>query len=80
VLKESENAAIEPTSRYSNAVILRGKTQYRGKTQDQADQKSSHSCESVYEDDKFKERKCVCDDVHLFKECLYIVNAARKPG
>jgi hypothetical protein len=32
-----------------------------------------------HEDDKFKGRKCICDDVHLFKECPYIVTSARKP-
>jgi hypothetical protein len=84
VLKESENAAIEVIiSRYSNAANL------HDKTQNQADQQSSHCpgstsghCESGHKDDKFKERKCVCDEMHLFKECLYIVTAARKnfPG
>jgi hypothetical protein len=76
VLKESGNAAIEvTTSRYSNAVILHGKTQDQS-SKDEADQKSS--CESGHKDDKFKERKCVCDEMHLFKECPYIVIAARK--
>jgi hypothetical protein len=68
VLKESGNAAIEPTSRYSNAATLHGQ-----KAEEKPlDNKSS--------DDKFKGRKCVCGEVHLFKECPYIVTAARKPG
>jgi hypothetical protein len=41
---------------------------------------SSNNLGSGHKDDKFKGRKCVCDDVHLFKECLYIVTSARKPG
>jgi hypothetical protein len=92
VLKESGSGAVEnaTTSRYSNAATLHGRTQDQGKTQDQspkdgAGQKSSHSCESGHcesghKDDKFKGRKCVCGEVHLFKECPYIVTAARKPG
>jgi hypothetical protein len=85
VLKESGNAAIEvTTSRYSNAAILHGKTQDQS-SKDGAGQKSSHSCElghceSGHKDDKFKGRKCVCGEVHLFKECLYIDTAVRKPG
>jgi hypothetical protein len=71
VLKESGNAAIEAiTSRYSNAATLHGQ-----KAEEKPlDNKSS--------DDKFKGRKCVCGEVHLFRECLYIVTAARKnfPG
>jgi hypothetical protein len=84
VLKESENAAIEPTSRYSNAATLHDKTQDQS-SKNEAGQKSSHSCESGHcesghKDEKFKERKCVCGEMHLFKECPYIVTAARKPG
>ncbi len=76
VLKESENATIEFISRYSNAIILHDKIQNQDKTQNQIDQKSS--CESDHKNDKFKERKCVCDKMHLFKECFYIVITARK--
>jgi hypothetical protein len=74
VLKESENAAIEvTTSRYSNAAIL------HGKKQDQADQKAKEKpLDNKSSNDKFKGRKCVCGEMHLFKECLYIVTAARK--
>jgi hypothetical protein len=73
VLKESGNAAIEPTSRYSNAIIL------HGKKQNQSDQKAKKKpLNNKSSNDKFKERKCVCDEMHLFKECLYIVTAARK--
>jgi hypothetical protein len=55
-----------------------------GKTQNQVDE-SGHNhvsghCSDDHEDEKFKERKCVCGEIHLFKECLYIVTAARKPG
>ncbi len=72
VLKENENAAIEvTTSRYLNAVILHDKTQNQEKIQ-------NLSSESGHKNDKFKERKCVCNEIHLFKECFYIVNAARK--
>jgi hypothetical protein len=53
----------------------------QGKTQDQAE--SGHSHESGHcpghEDEKFKGRKCVCGEMHLFKECPYIVTSARKP-
>jgi hypothetical protein len=65
----------------------------QGKTQDQADQlghgtgsgsghnhESGHCPGSGHGDDKFKGRKCVCGEVHLFKECPYIVTSARKPG
>jgi hypothetical protein len=91
VLKESENATIEVIiSRYSNAVILHGKIQNQS-SKNEVDQKSSHCfgstsdyCESGHceghKDDKFKERKCVCGEMHLFKECLYIVIAVRKLG
>jgi hypothetical protein len=40
---------------------------------------SGHNCLG-HEDEKFKGRKCVCGEVHLFKECLYLVTSARKPG
>jgi hypothetical protein len=84
VLKESGNASIESISRYSNAVTLHDKTQDQS-SKNEVGQKSSHSCESGHcesghKDNKFKERKCVCDEMHLFKECLYIVIAVRKPG
>jgi hypothetical protein len=74
VLKESGNAAIEvTTSRYSNAATL------HDKTQDQADQKAKKKpLNNKSSNDKFKGRKCVCDEMHLFKECPYIVTAARK--
>jgi hypothetical protein len=53
----------------------------QSKTQNQAE--SGHSHESGHcpdhEDEKFKDRKCVCDEMHLFKECLYILTSARKP-
>jgi phage gp36-like protein len=55
---------------------LNGLDQVGQKSMDQA----SHSPGSGHKDDKFKGRKCVCDDVHLFKECPYIVTSARKPG
>ncbi len=77
VLKESDSAAIENVtiSRYSNAAIL------HGKKQDQADQKAKKKpLKNKSSNDKFKGRKCVCDEMHLFKECLYIVTAVRKPG
>jgi hypothetical protein len=68
-----------------NAVIL------HGKTQDQVNQsghnhgsghclESGHCLGSGHGDDKFKGRKCVCGEVHLFKECPYIVTSARKSG
>jgi hypothetical protein len=68
----------------ANAAIL------HGKTHDQADQSghslgsghnhgSGHHCPG-HGDEKFKGRKCVCGEVHLFKECPYIVTSARKPG
>jgi hypothetical protein len=61
-----------------------------GKIQDQVDQsghnhesghcpESGHCLGSGHEDEKFKDRKCVCDEMHLFKKCLYIVTSARKP-
>jgi hypothetical protein len=68
VLKESGNAAIESTSRYSNAATLHGQ---------KAEEKP---LDNKSLDDKFKGRKCVCGEVHLFKECPYIVTAVRKPG
>jgi hypothetical protein len=40
----------------------------------------SGHCPDGHGDEKFKGRKCVCGEIHLFKECLYIVIAARKPG
>jgi preprotein translocase subunit Sss1 len=61
------------------------------KTQNQVDQaeQSGHSPGSGHnhgsghcpghEDDKFRDRKCVCGEMHLFKECFYIVTSARKP-
>jgi hypothetical protein len=48
------------------------------KTHDQS-LESGH-CLDDHEDEKFKERRYVSDEMHLFKECLYIVIAARKPG
>jgi hypothetical protein len=60
----------------------------QGKTQDQAE--SGHCPGSGHNhgsghcpghgDEKFKGRKCVCGEVHLFKECPYLVTSARKPG
>jgi hypothetical protein len=54
----------------------------QGKTQDQAESGHSHGSGHCpgHGDDKFKGRKCVCGEVHLFKECPYIVTSARKPG
>ncbi len=56
-----------------NAIILH--------EQNQVDQ-SDHNHESDHcfdhEDEKFKNRKCVCDEMHLFKKCLYIVTSTRK--
>jgi hypothetical protein len=79
VLKESGNAAIESISRYSNAAILHDKTQDQS-SKNQAGQKAKENpLNNKSSDDKFKERKCVCDEMHLFKECLYIVTAVRKP-
>ncbi len=60
-----------------NVVILHDKTQDQS-AQTGDGQKSSHSCESDHKDEKFKERRCVCGEMHLFKECLYIVISARK--
>jgi hypothetical protein len=56
----------------------------QGKTPDQADQ-SGHNHHGSghcpgHGDEKFKGRKCVCGEVHLFKECPYIVTSARKSG
>ncbi len=68
VLKQSENATI--TSSYSNAATLYEKTQDQAKNL--MNNKSS--------DEKFRERKCICDEMHLFRKCSYIVISARKPG
>jgi hypothetical protein len=70
-------------------------TTLQSKTQDQVNEsghnpesghcfESGHHHESSHcldhEDDKFKDRKYVCDEMHLFKECLYIVTSTRKLG
>jgi hypothetical protein len=54
----------------------------QGKTQDQAESGHSHGSGHCpgHGDEKFKGRKCVCGEVHLFRECPYIVTSARKPG
>jgi hypothetical protein len=72
-----------------NAITLQSKTQNQA---DQSDQnpESDHSlgsghnhesghCPDDHGDEKFKDRKCVCDEMHLFKKCSYIVTSARKP-
>jgi hypothetical protein len=41
---------------------------------------SGHCLESGHEDEKFKDRKCVCDEMHLFKKCFYLVTSTRKHG
>jgi hypothetical protein len=73
MLKESDSAFIEITiSRYSNAVIL------QSKTSDQSDQKSKdHNLKTRDNLSKKGARKCVCEDIHEFKECSYIVSSAR---
>jgi hypothetical protein len=62
----------------------------QGKTQDQASQSGHSPGQSGHNhgsghcpghgDEKFKGRKCVCGEMHLFKECPYIVTSARKSG
>ncbi len=83
MLKESGNAAIKATtSRYSNAATLHGKTQDQSSKDEPGQKAEEKSLDNKSSDDKFKGRKCVCGEVHLFKECPYIVTAARKnfPG
>jgi hypothetical protein len=76
VLKESENAAI--ISSYSNAATLHDKTQDQS-AQDKSDQKAENPMNNKSSNEKFRRRKCVCDEMHLFRECPYIVTSARKP-
>jgi hypothetical protein len=73
VLKESGSASIQTTiSRYANAVIL------QSKTSDQSDQKSKdHNPKTGDNPSKKGARKCVCEDIHEFRECSYIVSSAR---
>jgi hypothetical protein len=69
VQKKSENAII--ISSYSNAITL------HDKTQNQVDQlKEKFRNKSL--NDKFRRRKCVCDEMHLFRECFYIVITIKK--
>jgi hypothetical protein len=46
------------------------------KTQDNLSNKKDNP-----EDNRSKKRarKCVCEDIHEFEECSYIVSSARKP-
>jgi hypothetical protein len=77
VLKESFNASDH--SSYANAATL------QGKTPDQSDQKSKNQKNNPSNkrdnpgDNPSKKgaRKCVCGDIHEFRECPYIVSSAR---
>jgi hypothetical protein len=77
VLKESFNASDH--SSYANAATL------QDKISDQSDQKSKDQKNNLSNkrdnlgDNPSKKgaRKCVCGDIHEFKECPYIVSSAR---
>jgi hypothetical protein len=64
---------------HANAVTLQGKTQ--DQAQGDETQKSKNNNLSNKEDKPSKKgaRKCVCEDIHEFEECSYIVSSARKP-
>jgi hypothetical protein len=70
VLKKSFDASDH--SSYANAVIL------QGKTPNQSDSKSKdHNPKTRDNHSKKGARKCVCGEIHEFKECSYIVSSAR---
>ncbi len=63
-----------------NAVILQGKNQDQSAQRDEA-QKSKNNNPSNKKDNlsKKRARKCVCDEIHEFDKCSYIVSSTRKP-
>jgi hypothetical protein len=71
--------ARENQSSYANAVIL------QSKTSDQSDQKSKNQKNNSWNKrdnsgdnpSKKRVRKCVCEEIHKFKECSYIVSSTR---
>jgi hypothetical protein len=57
-----------------NAVTLQDKTRDQSTQKDKA-QKSKNDKKN--NSSKKKARKCVCDEIHEFEECSYIVSSAR---
>jgi hypothetical protein len=59
---------------HANAITLQDKIQNQSAQKDEA-QKSKNSIKNNHS--KKRARKCVCDEIHEFEECSYIVSSAR---
>ena len=59
---------------FANMITLQDKTQNQSAQEDEAQKSKDQKNNSL----KKKARKCVCEDIHEFKKCSYIVSSARK--
>ena len=66
----------------ANAATLQGQQQpdQNNLEKNSSANKSSSSKRADWEKKKFKNRKCVCDEVHIFKKCPYIHTSIRPTG
>jgi hypothetical protein len=62
---------IQSTKDHANVITLQGKAQ-GDEVQKSKDQNIKNNLS------KKEARKCVCEDIHEYKECSYIVSSARK--
>jgi hypothetical protein len=61
-----------------NAIILQDKTQDQSAQRDEAQKsKNNNSANKRDKLSKKRVRKCVCDEIHEFEECSYIVSSTR---
>jgi hypothetical protein len=74
------NDSKSSTRDQANAVILQGQTQEQIKKKSQSKANQSEDDQSKEEKERviFKDKKCVCEIMHLFRDCLYIVFTSRQ--
>ncbi len=76
---------IQSTEDHANVVILQEKTQNQaqgdGIQKSKDDSKNQNIKDNLSEkednDSKKRARKCICEDIHEYKECPYIVSSVR---
>jgi hypothetical protein len=66
----------------ANAATLQGQTQEQTKKKGQSKASQPEDGQSKEEKERaiFKDKKCVCGVVHLFRDCPYIVSTGRQSG
>ena len=63
-----------------NAVTLQSQQQSDQNNFEKSSSANKSSKRANWEKKKFKNRKCVCDEVHIFRECSYIHISIRSTG